>query len=336
MQEKRQKFIIDTDPGIDDMMAILYLVQQPSIEIVMISLVDGNVSLDHVTTNSKKVVKMSDKILPLYSGSSYPIIKTIPNIESYHCCDGLGDIEEIKKYDADDIRIEKQSSIIKLVETITLHKNDINLICLGPLTNIAAAFMLEPRLPEMINSIYVMGGSYLTLGNTTASAEFNFSFDFVAANIVLSNFKNLIITPWEPTIHASLSVKSETMVNVNKNFISKKLKLHEIRYNFVNLIVMKYTKERGDTCFCDLYAVIPLVNKKSVKKFGLYKFDIIIDSFDFRGTSIVKEKKTIDIDFETFYNTEYERYKDKGYHLVIEEFYEKVVFDELEHIFIHH
>ena len=336
MQAKKHKFIIDTDPGVDDMMAILYLIHQPSIEILMVSLVDGNVSLDNVTINSKKIIKMSDKTLPLYRGSSNPIIKSVPNTESYHYNDGLGDIEEIKQYNADDIKIEKESSILKLIETIENNKNDINLICLGPLTTLATAFMLQPLLPSWIKSIYVMGGSFLSLGNTTASAEFNFVYDYIAAKIVLDNFSNLIITPWEPTIHSSLSIKSETFANVNRNLVTKKLKLHNQRFNLINLIVNKYEQEKGDTCFCDLYAVIPLINKKCVKSFSMYKFDIIIDSFDLRGVSIVKEKIKITKKFDDFIKEDLSKYKNKGYNLVIEEFYEEIVLEELEHIFIHH
>ena len=151
---EKEIWIVDSDPGCDDMMALLYLLKRPDVDLLMISLVDGNVSLENVSINSKKILKLAGKSIPLYRGGGLPIIKVFSNEESYHYCDGLGDIEEIRKYEAHDIKIEQENSVIKILEYVELYPRQINLLCLGPLTNIALAFMLDPELYRKFKCIY--------------------------------------------------------------------------------------------------------------------------------------------------------------------------------------
>ena len=75
MAQVREKWIIDTDPGCDDMMAILYLMNQPNVDILMIGTIDGNVPLKNTTNNMKKIMKWSGKSIPIHQGSPYPILK---------------------------------------------------------------------------------------------------------------------------------------------------------------------------------------------------------------------------------------------------------------------
>jgi purine nucleosidase len=332
MNNTNQKWIIDTDPGCDDMMAILYMVTRPSTDILMISLVDGNVSLDNVSINSRKILKISGKTIPLYRGSSNPIIKNIPNIDSYHYCDGLGDIEEIQKFNADDIRIEKENSIIKIIEYAEKYPGEINLLLLGPLTTIAAAYMIHPHIKDLFKSIYMMGGSIFSRGNTLPSSEFNFCYDYIAAKIVINNFRNIIITPWEPTeiiylrdIHMD-EIRSKLDIgydNINK------LQLH-----FVHLILKKYTIEKGGLTLCDLYSAIPAFARKSVLKYSICRIDIVIDSPNTNGMCCFNSRKVVNREFDESIDEILASMKEIGNHVVIELLDENVIMKEYESIFM--
>jgi len=328
---KKQKWIVDTDPGCDDMMALLYMLKRSDIEILMISLVDGNVGLEFVAQNSRKILKMAGKSIPLYKGSSVPIIKEFENEESYHYCDGLGDIEEIKKFDANDISIEKENSIIKMIEYIEMYKHEINLLCLGPLTTLAAAYMLNPDILKYINRIYMMGGSSLSKGNLIPCSEFNFAYDFIAAKIVISNFNNIILTPWEPT--ADLIVSDRTINMFSENITVKNKKLNEFIFYYVSLIISKFTLEKSGTQLCDLYSVIPIFNQNSVIEFSVNKCDIIIDSLGMLGMLLVKSKKFVKRSFSDLESV-LEELREEGQHIFIDKFDECVIFEEYENVFV--
>jgi inosine-uridine nucleoside N-ribohydrolase len=329
MEQKKEKWIVDTDPGCDDMMAILYLLSRQNVEIMMISLVDGNVPLAHVSNNSRKILKMSGKTIPLYKGANGPIIRACEHAESYHYCDGLGDIEEIKKYSADDIRIDEEFSALKIVETVMKHPGEINLLCLGPLTNIAAAMMIYPDLPNLLKSVYIMGGSYFSRGNTSPTGEFNFFFDYIAAKMVIPKLKNAIITPWEPTEKLRFDESHITDMGTRV----KLGKYNEVMFHFVSLIIAKYTKDRKGTTLCDLYSIIPAFNPNCVKRFSMCKLDIIVDTDQVNGCSYVMRRKEITEKYEDFVRDKLNTHNEEGYHLVIEDFDYDIVFKEYESSF---
>lgn len=332
MSEKREKWIIDTDPGCDDMMAILYMVTRPNIDILMISLVDGNVSLDHVSINSRKILKISGKTVPLYRGSSNPIIKNIPNIESYHYCDGLGDIEEIKMFNADDIRIEKENSIIKIIEYAEKYPGEINLLLLGPLTTLATAYLLHPHIKGLFKKIYMMGGSIFSRGNTLPASEFNFCYDYIAAKIVINNFKNIIITPWEPT--EIIYLRDIHMEEIRSRLEISYENLNKLKMHFVHLILKKYTVEKGGLNLCDLYSAIPAFNGRSVVKYSICKIDVIVDSPSTNGMCCFKIRKVINKPYEEWIDKVIEGNNQEGSHVVVELLDEDIVMKQYESIFI--
>lgn len=326
----KQKWIVDSDPGCDDMMAILYLLKRKDIDILMISLVDGNVSLENVSINSKKILKLGGRATPLHRGSSFPIIKEIANEESYHYCDGLGDIEEIKKFEAHEIEIERESSIIKLIEYALIYPGEINLLCLGPLTSIAAAYMLYPGIEKLFKSIFMMGGSTQSKGNVLPASEFNFAYDFIAAKIVITHFSNIFLTPWEPT--EELMVRDHTIKSMHDKILGKNKKINETLFYYITRIIAKFTADKNGTQLCDLYSVITAFEPKCVIKFSRFKCDVIIDSLEMLGMLYVKSIKEINIPFDYFLeNVQHHLAKfESGSHIVIEELCEITIFDQYE------
>jgi purine nucleosidase len=328
---KKEKWIVDTDPGCDDMMALIYLLKREEVEVLMISLVDGNVSLENVSINSRKILKLAGKVIPLYRGASFPIVRYFDNGESYHYTDGLGDIEEIQKFDVNDIRVEEENSVVKILEFINIFPNEINLLCLGPLTNIATAFMIDPEFHLKIKSMYVMGGSTLSKGNLIPPSEFNFAYDFIASKIVMSEFSNIVLTPWEPT--ADLIIRDHHIQKISHNRKTKNKILNEFLYSFASMIIKKFTADYNGTQLCDLYSVISAFNKNVVKKIYRIKCDINIDSIGMLGMLYIKERKLIK---EEFKNLDLrENLECKSCHFVIDELDELRIFEEFEEVFYH-
>ena len=192
-----EKWIIDTDPGCDDMMCLIYMLNRKDIDVLMISLVEGNTIYENVCKNMKKILKISNRLdVPIYQGGM-PIMKGCPSAILAHQADGLGDIPDLINMNTDGISISQISSVVKIVEYIQTYPNEVNLLMIGPLTNLALAFMLCPEIVNIVNKIYIMGGAINSRGNILPASEFNFSYDYIAPKIVLNNFKKIVIVPWE-------------------------------------------------------------------------------------------------------------------------------------------
>jgi inosine-uridine nucleoside N-ribohydrolase len=331
-QDYKEKWIIDTDPGCDYMMAILYMLSIKITDILLITTIDGNVCLDKTTHNAQKLMKWTGMKIPIHRGSPNPILKIYENLESYHCEDGFGDIDEIQKVEAKDIKIEDEPSSVKMVEYILKYPGKVNLLLLGPLTNIATAYMLEPKIKDFVKSVYIMGGSLLSRGNQNCPGEFNFAYDFIAAKIILSNFKNVILTPWEPT--EVVYVTSQVMEKISKSFCVESESYNKHLFYYSSLIVDKYTTTRRGIQFCDMYSAITAYNGECVSNYSLCQLDISIDSHAMFGMVITKNKIKFNEEFNSFMKSEKYKKKGENYHVVIESFDQEKIYNLLRNLFV--
>lgn len=188
---KNQKIIIDTDPGHDDAMALLMLFAVPQIEILAITTVAGNSTIENTTRNAKYILSLSKKEnTPLFAGSAKPIARDLilANVHGKSGLDGSGvellPIEQTTEQAAD-----------KIIEIIKQNPGEITLLTLGPLTNIAKAFLKEPSLPKMIKQIVMMWGAIAVPGNKNRVAEFNFFVDPEAAKIIFDSEVEKVLVP---------------------------------------------------------------------------------------------------------------------------------------------
>jgi len=192
-----QKFIIDTDPGVDDAHAILLALAYPDVSVVAITTVNGNVSLAHTTANALKILDAAGKDVPVFAGCSAPLINKPEHAAFVHGMDGLGDcnLPESKR------RIEKEHACNALIRLANEQPGEISLVCIGPLTNLAMALRLDPDLPAKFKKLVVMGGAHYSRGNTSnVTAEFNFFTDPEAAAMVLAAWPMVTIVTWETTL----------------------------------------------------------------------------------------------------------------------------------------
>ena len=186
---------IDTDTASDDAVAILMALRWPDEEIVVegISTVSGNVSVEECTRNALYTVELCGKQVPVYQGVGKPLLREPVFGYFFHGPDGMGGMN----YPEPGLQVEEQHAVNALIDCIRANPNEIILVTLGPLTNIALALAIAPDLAAKIPMCYVMGGAAATLGNITPAAEFNIYVDPEAANMVFHSGLPLTMVGWE-------------------------------------------------------------------------------------------------------------------------------------------
>ena len=186
----KERVIIDTDPGVDDSQAILFALASDKIEVVGLTSIFGNVDTGLATRNALRLLDLINANIPVASGSVRPLYaKKLPTPTFVHGEDGLGEIwvPESSRAALDLTAAEF------IVETVMSNPGEISLIALGPMTNIALALALEPRLAKSVKRIVAMGGVLTVPGNVSPVASANILGDPHAADIVLG-------TNWDITL----------------------------------------------------------------------------------------------------------------------------------------
>lgn len=180
MSNTVEKIILDCDPGHDDAIAILLAAGNPGIELLGITTVAGNNTIENVTTNAQAVCQVAGIDVPIARGSSVPLVT--PQIVSHDIHGGTGmDGPVLPEVTGE---LDPRHAVDFIIDTVLAHPpKTVNLVPVGPFTNIALAMRKEPRIIELVKSVVVMGGSY-TRGNVTPSAEYNIYVDPEAAEAV--------------------------------------------------------------------------------------------------------------------------------------------------------
>ena len=185
-----RKVILDADPGIDDAMAILFALRSPALEVLAITTVFGNADVDIGTANALRLVELLGKNVKVARGAAHPLVlPKAPAPDFVHGTDGLGNIAAPLPKG----RAIEASAAELIVATVRQHPRAVTLVAVGRLTNLALALALEPRLPELVEEVVLMGGSAFAGGNVTPVAEANIWGDPHAADIVFA-------APWKVTM----------------------------------------------------------------------------------------------------------------------------------------
>ena len=196
-----KKIILDCDPGHDDAMAILLAVGNPDIELVGVTTVGGNQSLHKVTYNARAVLEAAHATdVPVHRGCDRPILRPLEVAASIHGDTGLDGVELPEPSRP----LDEGHAVDWIIDTIMSNEpNTITLVPTGPLTNIAMACRLEPRIVDRVKEIVLMGGGY-HVGNWSACAEFNIKVDPEAAHIVFNE-------PWHRLTMVGLDLTHQAL-----------------------------------------------------------------------------------------------------------------------------
>lgn len=178
-----KKIILDCDPGHDDAIALLLAYGNPDIDLLAVTTVAGNQTLEKVTHNALAIAEMA-KItgIPFAAGSVRPLVRDIEVAPDIHGDSGL----DGPVLPTPTLKLDQRHAVSLIIETIMSHPpKTVTLVPTGALTNIALAARLEPRIVERVKEVVLMGGGY-HVGNWSAVAEFNIKIDPEAAHIVFN------------------------------------------------------------------------------------------------------------------------------------------------------
>ena len=193
----RQPIVLDCDPGHDDALAILLAAASPSLELVAITTVAGNQSLDKTSLNARRVCSVAGiRDVPVAAGCDRPLLRpriASPEIHGESGLDGpaLG---------APTVPLDPRHGVDVILDAARDH-DDLVLVATGPLTNVATAFARQPDLPQRLRRLVLMGGA-MGLGNVTPAAEFNIRVDPEAARAVFESGVPITMVPLETTHRA--------------------------------------------------------------------------------------------------------------------------------------
>lgn len=193
--------MLDVDTGIDDAAALALAIGLRA-NLVGVSTVAGNVPIDLSTDNTIRVLSVLGKSdVPVFRGASRPLVATYQNALHVHGGNGLGDVR-IPASGVSEAAMSGPEAIITMAEQ---YDGELVLVMLGPLTNLAIALSLRPRITRQIAKVVIMGGAYFQQGNITGEAEFNIYVDPDAAAQVFS-------APWDDITVAGLDVTLQTRI----------------------------------------------------------------------------------------------------------------------------
>ncbi|MFC3787353.1 nucleoside hydrolase [Paenibacillus sp. GCM10012307] len=261
-----KKVIIDVDTGVDDALGLLLAIRSGELDILGITTVNGNVSMEQATANTCKILQLAGaEHIPVVQGAGKPMIRSTYFEHRVHGKDGLGGA-------LDDMTQRKQPeegyAVDFIIEQIREHHGEITLIMTGPLTNLALAILKYPELVQQVKEVVVMGGVVQSFGNVTPTAEYNMYVDPEAAKHVFwAGFASLTLVGLDVTRKALLS--EEHINAMGDSEIARYVRASTADY-------MKRYQERNGVKACAMHdplAVAVAINPDLVKT-GHYYVDI--------------------------------------------------------------
>jgi len=192
--------LIDTDPGVDDALAIL--MAHARAEVAGLTVGAGNVGIAHTVGNALRLVEVLGADLPVYPGCESPLVMAAQGAGFVHGEDGFGDTGAPPATR----RAEPEHAAVALVRLARERPGELTLVALGPLTNLALALRLDPALPGRFARLVVMGGAVTGRGNIhRVPVEFNIGFDPEAAHVVFSSWPSFELVDWEACVRHAFS-----------------------------------------------------------------------------------------------------------------------------------
>ncbi len=201
LQLNTQPIILDTDPGVDDALAIMLALGSPELDVIGICTVSGNVPLETGTRNTQGLLQLLDRTdIPVFAGADQPLKRDPVFATEVHGKSGMG--QAVLPEPSQEV---KGDAVDFLIKTLSDQPGEITIIAVGPLTNLALAEQRQPGTLQKARQVIVMGGAIAETGNSTPVAEFNFYADPHAAQIVVHSGAALLIVPLDATRQVILS-----------------------------------------------------------------------------------------------------------------------------------
>ena len=218
MSNVKRPIIIDTDPGIDDAVALAIALFAEELDVKLLTTVAGNVSLEKVTLNTLKLLTLYNKNVPVAKGAYKPLMRPVIDASGIHGETGMDGFDFPEPNTS--LLLDK-TAIEAMRDVIVGSDEKITLIGLGPLTNIANFINVYPELLDRIEEVIIMGGA-VGRGNSGVYAEFNFHVDPEAASILFNSGLKVTVATIEPGLKALVypedSAKIKEMHEIGEMF----------------------------------------------------------------------------------------------------------------------
>ena len=276
------RLLIDTDPGEDDALAIMMAAAHPNANIEALMTVAGNVGLEYTTNNAAVILDHIGLDRPIHAGCNHPFVLSGINASYAHGNDGLGNTGFTS-----DRPIETTHAAIELVERVNHEPNELTLVILGPMTNIATALKLDPTLPHKIRRTVAMAGAVTGRGNVNVSAEFNIYADPEAAYVVFEAWGKvgevIDVIDWEVCSRYGFSKKTraewEALDTAKSRFFAA-ISAHSNRF-------IEEVRGRTVNYFADPVAMAVALEPDIITKSAIHNLTIALGDQRARGQTIV-------------------------------------------------
>jgi purine nucleosidase len=287
------KIIFDTDPGVDDAMALLLALSSPEIEVLGLTTVFGNTSIEGTTRNALNLLNFAGRAdIPVARGAGRPMVKSPgPLGEFVHGPDGMGGIGWTTVHNPAQ-QLDRRHAAEFIVDTIMASPGQITLVPLGPLTNIGLALQLEPRIAQNVRQVVMMGGTIAKPGNVSPTAEANVHNDPHASALVFGAGWDIVMVGLDVT-EATLIDEPffEALRNSNNPFGQFVAKIAPFYQTFHH---NAYGYENGSTNTHDPSAIMYLIDPSL---FRLRRYSVVVPLDGPTAGSVIADRRG------TFYTT---------------------------------
>ncbi|HUS78749.1 MAG TPA: nucleoside hydrolase [Patescibacteria group bacterium] len=274
--------IIDTDPGVDDALAIMLAFSSPELKVEAVTTVSGNVSVEKGTLNALKLLEfLGVEGVPVCVGASKPLLREAHDASGFHGESGLRDAELPEPR----MNADPRNAVEVILEKADELSDELILVPIGPLTNVAAAYLADPNLMGRIGGIVIMGGAFnLTpygIGNANAVAEFNVWHDPEAAKIVFDS--------GTPIVAIGLDVTTDPKNRLNSDRFERIKALGNQRARLLEGLCGSSIERYGGVSVHDVLAVAYVIDPTM---FGLEKHNIDVEVHGelTRGMTVVNRR----------------------------------------------
>lgn len=234
--EPVKRIILDTDTATDDALAVLMAVCSPRLKVEALTITCGNVGFEQQTKNALYTLQLAGKKdkIPVFQGSARPIAREVHGNAKYvHGSDGMSD-----SFFPDPLqKPEKEHAVDAIIRLVSQYPNELTIVAIGPLTNVALALLRDPSIAKKIKEVYFMGGFYKFYGNINPSATYNAWVDPEAARVVFQS--GIPIT----TVGFDVSVKSSVFTDADYAKVEKLGTKYSDFFMKINRIRRVYCKE---------------------------------------------------------------------------------------------
>jgi purine nucleosidase len=273
-----KKILIDTDTASDDAVALIMALRSPKVSVLAITVVAGNVSVEQGTRNALFTVELCDSTVPVFAGATAPLTRPLEDASWFHGQDGLGDHGyQPTTHPASGFAVDAMVHVIEA-------NPGIELITLGPLTNLALALRQSPNLAAKVSRCVVMGGAPCCEGNVTPAAEYNFWVDPEAARVVLRSQLPIELVGWQLSRGAAVVNGQEI-----KNILALDTKFADFAIRSNDTAARAYRTQTGEEGIAlpDPTAMAILLDPALSVASSNHSMDVQVDNGITRGMSVV-------------------------------------------------